>query len=73
MGSGVDVGDLAGGEWRRRGRLGSCRMEMTLDTWRLGSGDEVGDLEATLESQRLGSGEDNGNVAGGGVETKQEI
>ena len=29
-------------------------------------------METTLESQRLGSGEDNGNVAGGGVETKQE-
>ena len=46
MGSGDDVGDLAGGEWRRRGRLGGCRMEMTWDTWRLESGDDVGDLVA---------------------------
>ena len=77
MGSGDDVGDLAGGEWRK-----------TWETWQLSNGDDVGHLaavewrrswrlgdwrvETTLESQRLGSGEDNGNVAGGGVETKQE-
>ena len=54
LGSGDEVGDLATGEWRRRWRLGGWRVE------------------TTLESQRLGSEEDNGNVAGGGVETKQE-
>ena len=58
MGSGEDVGDLAAGEWRR-----SWRRRWRLGGWR---------VETTLESQRLGSEEDNGNVAGGGVETKQE-
>ena len=50
-GCGDRTGDLGSGEWRRRWRLGGCRMEMTLDTWRLGSGDEVGDL-ATGEWRR---------------------
>ena len=74
MGSGDDVGDLAGGEWRRRGRFGGCRMEMTSDTWRLGSGDEVGEwrrrwrlggcgMEMTLDPQRLGSGDNNSELS----------
>ena len=61
-------------EWRRRWRLGAWGLELKLETWRLGSGDDVGDLaagewrrrwrlgawgvETTLETWRLGSGGD---------------
>ena len=54
-------------------------MEMMLDTWRLGSGDEVGDLaagewrrhwrldgcgmETTLDPQRLRSGDNNSDLS----------
>ena len=72
-------GDLADVECRRRWRLGSWGVETTLETWRLGSGDDVGDLaagewrqrwrrggwglETTLESWRLGTRDDIGDLA----------
>ena len=39
-------GDLADVEYRRRWRLGSWEVETTLETWQLGSGEDVGDLVA---------------------------
>ncbi|XP_044182858.1 uncharacterized protein LOC122963467 [Acropora millepora] len=59
-----DVGDLAAGKWRRRWRLGSWGVEKTLETWWLGSGDDVGDF-ADVENWRLGTRDSVGVLAAG--------
>ena len=68
-------------EWRQCWRLGCWGVETTLETWRLGSGDDVGDLadvewsqrwrldawgvEMTFETRQLGSGDEDGDVVAG--------
>ena len=51
-------------EWRRRWRIGSWGVETKLETYRMGSGDDIKDL-ATGEWRRLRN-------SGWGVETMLE-
>ena len=46
MGSKVNTGDLAGGEWRRNWRLRGWGVRLALETWQVGSEDDSGDLGA---------------------------
>ena len=43
MGIEDDTGDLAIGDWERRWRLCALGVEMTVETYLLGIGDESGD------------------------------
>ena len=58
MWSGDDVVDLAAGEWRRPWRLRVCEVETTLETWWLGTGDDV-------ETWQMWSADDVGDLAAG--------
>ena len=58
LGTGDDVGDLAGREWRRRWRFSGWELETRLENWRLWNGSDNG-------TYRLGSGDENGVLAAG--------